>query len=182
MSRAAEEMEEGADRASDRDLWRRCRTIDALEDDTARFLDLAAFADGRLEIEERDRVAALLADDPAAAADVAVARELAVDQTSADLEQIILRACAIVRDPAPARGRVVPFARSRRYRPILQNWAQWGSVAAAIVVACWLGFAMGRDASLALSQPAQPSDTSILPELFDPATGFLRDIGESSRT
>jgi anti-sigma factor RsiW len=181
MSRAAKEMEEGADLASGRSLWQRCRSIDAPEDDAARFLDLAGFADDRLDEEERDRVAALLATDPAAAADVAAARALTVDQASAGLEQIILRACAI-RASESARVRVVPFAPWRLHRPVLQNLAQWGSLAAAIVVACWLGFAMGRDASLALSQPVQPSDTNILPELFDPAMGFLRDIGESSRT
>jgi len=183
MSRAAEEMEDGADRASDRVLWQRCCATDAPEDDAACFLDLAAFSDGRLDDEdEQDRVAALLAADPAAAADVTAARESAVDQASAGLERIIQRACAIVLDPAPTRGRVVPFAPSRLYRPVLQSLAQWGSLAAAIVVASWLGFAMGRDASLALIQPVQPSDTSYLPEFFDPATGFLRDIGEGART
>ncbi len=54
----------------DRRLWQRCRMMDADEDEAARFLDLAAFADGLLDIEERERVAALLAADPEAAADV----------------------------------------------------------------------------------------------------------------
>jgi hypothetical protein len=64
----------------------------------------------------------------------------------------------------------------------VQSFAQWGSLAAAIAVASWLGFAMGSDATLALSQPRQPSDSSFLPELFDPASGFLRDLGEGTRT
>jgi len=49
-------------------------------------------------------------------------------------------------------------------------------------VASWLGFAMGSDASLALSNPRQPSDAGFLPELFDPASSFLRDLGEGLRT
>ena len=59
---------------ADRRLWQRCRTIDADEDEAARFLDLAAYADGLLDIEERERVAALLAVDPQAAADVRAAQ------------------------------------------------------------------------------------------------------------
>jgi hypothetical protein len=63
--------------------------------------------------------------------------------------------------------------------------AQWGSLAAAIVVASWLGFAMGSGASLDLSQPRQQSQAgvdSLLPEVLDPATGFLRDLGEGQQT
>ena len=62
--------------AADRRLWQRCRTMDADEDEAARFLDLAAYADGLLDIEERERVAALLAADPEAAADVRAAQRL----------------------------------------------------------------------------------------------------------
>jgi hypothetical protein len=49
-------------------------------------------------------------------------------------------------------------------------------------VASWLGFAMGSDTSLALSQPGQSTDASLLPELLDPGPGFLRDLGEGLRT
>src|SRR5712672_2440614 len=59
---------EGPNPAEDRRLWQRCRTMDAEEDETARFLDLASYADGLLDIEERERVAALLIVDPQAAA------------------------------------------------------------------------------------------------------------------
>jgi hypothetical protein len=67
-------------------------------------------------------------------------------------------------------------------RRIVRDLAQWGSLAAAIALASWLGFAIGSDASLALSTPRQPSDGSLLPELFDPAPGFLRDLGAGVRT
>jgi hypothetical protein len=36
--------------------------------------------------------------------------------------------------------------------------------------------------SLALNLPRQPSATGLLPELFDPGTGLLRDLGEGLRT
>jgi hypothetical protein len=183
MMRADEERRERPDPVSDRRLWQRCRMIDAPEDEAARFLDLAAFADGRLDAEERDRVAALLVTDPFAAADVRLALTLdGAKEEPAGLESIIARACAILPDADHTLGRVVAFAPRWRRRPLVQNVAQWGSIAAALAVASWLGFAMGSDTSLALSDPRQPGDASFLPELFDPASSFLRDLGEGTRT
>jgi hypothetical protein len=49
-------------------------------------------------------------------------------------------------------------------------------------MASWLGFAMGSDASRTLIGPVPSSDISFLPELFDPGSGFLRDLGEGLRT
>src|SRR5947208_16640581 len=97
----SEGSEQGPNPA-DRSLWQRCRLMDAAEDEAARFLDLAAFTDGLLDVEERDRVAALLATDPEAAADVREARALAASEwTSAGLERIIARAGAISPDEGP---------------------------------------------------------------------------------
>src|SRR5262249_55882054 len=146
---------------SDRLLWQRSRLTNAPEDAAARFLDLAAFADGLLDEEDRERVAALLARDPDAAADVANASALcgagqrSTDQRSAGIERIIARPCALVPDGAAAPGSVVAFTRQRRR--IVHDFARWGSLAAALVMASWLGFAMGTDTSLALSEPRQPS-------------------------
>jgi anti-sigma factor RsiW len=168
--------------AEDRRLWQRCRTMDAEEDETALFLDLAAYADGLLDVEEQERVAALLTADPEAAADVRAAELLATaERTSAGLERIIARACAISPDTDPVRGKVVALA-SRQGRRLLQSFAQWGSLAAAVALAGWLGFSMGSDASIELSGHRLPSDTGLLPELFDPGTGLLRDLGEGLRT
>jgi anti-sigma factor RsiW len=166
---------------ADRRLWQRCRTIDADEDEAGWFLDLAAYADGLLDIEERERVAALLAADPQAAADVRAAQLADAERTSVGLERMIARASAISPDTESVTGKVVPLA-PRRGRRLLQISAQWGSLAAAIALAGWLGFAMGSDTSLALSDHRQPSDTGVLPELFDPGTGLLRDLGEGLRT
>jgi anti-sigma factor RsiW len=168
--------------AEDRRLWQRCRTIDADEDEAARFLDLAAYADGLLDIEERERVAALLAADPQAAADVRAAQARAdAGLTSVGLERIVARASALSPDPGSVSGKVVPLA-PRRGRRLMQISAQWGSLAAAIALAGWLGFAMGSDTSLALSDRRQPSASGLLPELFDPGTVLLRDLGEGLRT
>ena len=178
----SEEPEQGPNPAEDRRLWERCRGMDAVEDEAARFLDLAAYADGLLDIEERERVAVLLAADLEAAADVRAAHAIvAAEPTSAGLDRIVARASAILPHTGSVGGTVVPLS-PRLGRRLLQNFAQWGSLAAAIALAGWLGFAMGSDASLALSDHRQPSDTSLLPVLSDPGTGLLRDLGEGLQT
>jgi anti-sigma factor RsiW len=178
----SEEPEQAPNPAEDRRLWQRCRTMDADEDESARFLDLAAYADGLLDIEERERVAALLITDPDAAADVRAVQTLAdAEPNSAGLDRIVARASAISSDADSASDKIVPLAARPSLR-FLQSFAQWGSLAAAVALAGWLGFAMGSGTSLALSDHRQPSDIGLLPELFDPGTGLLRDLGEGLRT
>jgi len=159
MSRTDEEPKNLPDWSSDRALWRRSCLTDATQDEIQRFLDLAGFADRLLETDERDRVAALLAGDPMAAED---------------------HACSIF--PGGTDRRVVAFAPPTWRRRILPGLAQWGSLAAAVAMASWLGFAMGSNASRTLIGPVPSSDASFLPELFDPGSGFLRDLGEGLRT
>jgi anti-sigma factor RsiW len=181
MMRTSQERGQHPDSVSDRLLWQQCRQIDVPEDEAARLLDLAAFADGLLDAEENERVAALLVADPDAVADVLAARSTTgLDHASAELERVVTRALAILPEAGSPGGRVIPFV-PRLRRPLVQHVAQWGSIAAAIAVASWLGFSMGSDASLALSTPRQSSEAS-LPDLFDPASGFLRDLGEGLRT
>ena len=182
MSRTDDEREELPDWSSNRALWRRSCLTDATEDEVSRFLDLAAFADGLLEPDESDRITALLAANPVTKDDVAAARGSGVgpDELPETLERIVARAGAIL--PSEPTSRVVAFTPPPRRRRILHGVAQWGSLAAAMVLASWLGFAMGSDASRALSAPVPSSDASFLPELFDPGSGFLRDLGEGLRT
>ena len=183
MSQNDTEREEGMRRLPGRALWQRsCRT-DAPEDEAAWFLDLAAFADGRLETDERDRVAAVLAADATAADDVAAARALAggIAEPPNGLDRIIARAYAILPDNPVAKGEILAFRSPRRHHSIVHGLTRWGSLAAAIAMASWLGFAMGSDTSLTLSQSRAASDASFLPELFDPGTGFLRDLNEGLR-
>jgi anti-sigma factor RsiW len=181
MMRTDDEPEQRPDPEADRRLWQGCRNADAPEDELGRFLDLAAFADGLLVDEDRDRVAAVLETDSEAAADVRAAQALRDGAPlPGGLERIIGRAAAIPLDGLAASGQVVAFP-SRRLRR-MHDFAQWGSLAAALALASWLGFSLGTDASLALAERRQPSDTGFFPELFDPAPGLLRDLGEGSRT
>ena len=186
MSRTNEDAEHSGEFERARSLWRRCQWADAPIDEAARLLDLAAFAEGLLYEEEHDRVAADLAADPVASADVAAALALGrgLAAPPAETGRIIARASALISEAPSEPGLVVPFRALPAHRRILQGVAQWGSLAAAIAVASWLGFAMGSGASLYLSQPRQQSQgvDSLLPEVLDPATGFLRDVGEGQQT
>ncbi len=172
---------------SGRALWSRCRSADAMMDEGARFLDLAAFADELLDQEECDRVAVILAADPTVAADVAAARATADGRPapSYGLDSIIARAMALVPEAALGSGLMQPLHPAPASRRLWHGVAQWGSLAAALAVASWLGFTMGSGVSLELSQPVQQSQVgvdSLLPELLDPASGFLRDLGEGQQT
>jgi anti-sigma factor RsiW len=182
MMGTEEEREGRSGAASDRWLWQRCRATDAPEDEAARFLDLAGFAEGLLDADDQERVAAWLADDPEAAADVNAAR--GVDEREvhfAQLERVIARGSAISPEAGPAGGNVVVLAHWRARR-LVRGFAQWGSIAAAITLAGWLGFAMGTDTSAALTASQQQSEATYLPDLFDTGSAFLRDLGEGART
>jgi len=165
-----------------RQLWRDCQNMDAAEDEAARLLDLAAYADGTLDEDERDRVAQLLAADAEAAADVAAARALAGADTGSADERIVARAAALVPETAAQAGIMLPFRRAAR-RPNLQWAAGWASLAAGLAVASWLGFAMGADASLAFHSPDQAiSQEGPLPDLLDPTSGFLGNLADGRQT
>ena len=160
----------------DRQLWRRSRAVEIVEDEAERFLDLAAFADGRLDPDERERVAEYLAADPIAAADVAAAASTARAETlEAAPEEVIARARALV---AP---NIIPF-RPRRYVPTLQDVVGWSGLVAAMVIAGWLGFNLGMDTSLSVAQVGQPGDDSFLQELLDPTNILMRDFSEGAQT
>jgi anti-sigma factor RsiW len=161
-------------------LWRRSRTVDMTEGaaEAERYLDLAGFADGRLDPDDRERVAEFLAGDSVAAGDVAAALALAGRQGAAP-ESAIARACALVE---PRCATVVPFPHNRRDRPRLQGMARWGSLVAAMAVASWLGFTLGMDTSLSLVQIRQPGEDGFLHEFVDPSAGFMRDLPEGTQT
>ncbi len=161
-------------------LWRRSREVDASagEAEAERYLDLAGFADGRLDPDDCERVAEWLAGDPVAADDVTAARALA-GRPEAVSEQAIARACALVE---PQRGAIVAFPPSRGNRSRLQHMARWGSLVAAMAVASWLGFTLGMDTSLSFAQIRQAGEDGFLREFLDPSAGFMRDLTEGTQT
>lgn len=172
----------GNSRSPDYNLWQICRETEASEDEGALLLELAAFADGRLDEDDRERLAARIATDPDAMADIAAARLLAAAKPEAAPEAVIARAYAVHPTAAAPVGsaRIIRFP---LFRPAA-NWngvAQWGSLAAAVMVAGWLGFNLGTDAWTGYSQVTRPSDDQAR-ELLDPSVSFMRDLTEASRS
>jgi anti-sigma factor RsiW len=169
---------------TDRRLWQFSQEIAASPPETERLLALAGFVDGRLDDDERERVAALLAGDPLAAADAAAARVLLSATMPAASDAIVARATALA-DPARSGGEILAFPQ-RQPRPQPQPqpraWpaaARWTSLAAAIAGACWLGFDLGSGLP-GLASITHPSDELGASELIDPAPLGLRDVSEGS--
>lgn len=169
-------------RSQDRTLWQRSRDTEAAEDMAERLLDLAGFADERLDPEDRARVAELLAREPEAAADVAAARALATSAPPPVPPRVFERAAALNLADAPQPAQVIPFPLPPWTGSGLRNVAQWGSLAAAIVMAAWLGFALGADTSMSLTRIGVQREDGFLPELLDPSPGFLRGLTEGAQT
>jgi anti-sigma factor RsiW len=162
-------------------LWQRSRTAEIIEAEAERYLDLAGFADGLLDPDDRERVAERLLRDPVAAGDVAAARSRA-ERSEPMPEPAIARACALVPGGAPQRGAVIRFPLFRRERPRMLGVAGWGSLVAAMAVASWLGFTLGMDTSLSLAQGRQAGEDGFLREFLDPSAGFMRDLTEEQQT
>jgi Spy/CpxP family protein refolding chaperone len=138
----------------DRALWQRSRAVETSEDEAERLLDLAGFVDARLDDDERERVAARLALDTDAAADVAAARELAAIAALPAPAAVVMRATALV------GGEIIAFRPRHRVAVVWQG-AGWGSLAAAIVLASWIGFDLGSTASAAFANMGRGDDVSL---------------------
>jgi anti-sigma factor RsiW len=178
MARTDQTSGESPPNSSDKAIWQYCQTTEIEPDEAERLLDLAGFVDARLDPDEHDRVAALLMAAIEAAGDVAAARAIAAAPHPAADEAVIARAAALAADPVETRGQIVPFRSRVRPAQRLFMVARWGSLAAAVVMACWLGFALGSDASVALSQINQSSDENFIGDLVDPSGGVLRSISD----
>src|SRR5579859_6325714 len=163
----------------DRTLAQRSQGSETSSAETERFLDLAGFVDGRLDDGERARVAGLIAGDPMAASDAAVARVLHAATLPPASSEIVARATALV-DPGQVSGKILSFPQRRQPQPrIWTEAARWSSLAAAIALACWLGFDLGGDLP-GIASITRPSDDMGVSELIDPAPLALRDLSEGS--
>jgi anti-sigma factor RsiW len=160
-------------------VWRRSQGIEAPADEAERLLDLAAFADNRLDDDEAARVAALLAHDPNAADDVAAARLLA-DATMEAAEPAIIARAAALADSQRVEADVIAFP----VRPAVRPWfsaASWSGLAAAVVLAGWLGFNLGSGLP-GVTPSVHATDEASTGELFDPTPPLiLRDFTENSQ-
>jgi len=159
---------------AERELWRRSSATEIPENEPERFLDLAGFVDGRLDPDEHERVAEHVAQDPEAAADVAAVRALAQRSLTSEVApaHLIARACALVDEKPAGTAGIIPFPRRYRLRPTFPGVARWAGLAAALVIASWLGFDLG----------SMTSEDSLVRDMLEPSSGFVRDLTEGMRT
>jgi hypothetical protein len=174
------QADEGQKPSPDRDLWRLSHDTDAPDDEAGRLLDLAAFAEGTLDEDERERVTAWLAAHPDDMSDVAAARALAAAPLADAPAEAIARASA-AHPGLAGSAQIVRFPLFRRQAANWNGFAQWGSLAAAVVVAGWLGFNLGIDTWTNYSEIGQGRDEPLR-ELLDPSAGFMRDLTDAAQT
>jgi hypothetical protein len=163
----------------DREIWRRSQEIEAPIHEAEQLLDLAALADNRLDDDETQRLAALIARDTDAAGDVAAARLLA-DATIDDADpNVIARALLAGEDQLEAE--VIAFPAGRVVVRPFYSAASWSGLAAAMVLAGWFGFSLGSGLP-GVTPAGHAPDEAAANELFDPAPPLiLRDFSESSQ-
>jgi anti-sigma factor RsiW len=163
---------------SDREVWRRSQELETTPDEASHLLDLAAFADSRLDDDETARIAALIERDTDAAEDIAAARTLASATMLAADADIVARAEGLIGEALPEATLIAFPARPVVVRP-WYSAATWSGLAAAIVLAGWLGFDLGSGIS---SSPvfSRPADDASASELLDPSP-MLRDFTENSQ-
>lgn len=146
---------------SDKAVWRLARS-QLTRPSPPDALALAAYAEGRLPPVEAEAVEAWLAVEPEALADVEAARRAAAAPAPA-AEDVAARARALV------SGHVVDLAARRaNWRPAA---ASWGSLAAAVALVAVLGFELGSETYVELSEAESPAFAF---EVFD--GGFLTEI------
>jgi anti-sigma factor RsiW len=162
----------------DREVWRRSQEMEATPDEASYLLDLAAFADNRLDDDETAWVAALIERNADAAEDIAAARMLVGATMLAADVSIMARAEALVGAARPEAELIAFPVRP----PVVRPWysaATWSGLAAAIVLAGWLGFDLGSGIS---TSPvfSRSADDASASELLDPSP-LLRDFTENSQ-
>jgi hypothetical protein len=164
------------DRIDDPALWRRWRSAGAAGAPAAEPdpVLLAAYAEDRLSPEAAEAIEDWLAANPAAIQDILTARRAQDAPLPGAPQATVARATALV---GSGTADVLPFR-----RPTQRSWrlaANWSAMAASILVACFMGVAMGHATYTVL---ASGSVDSLGQDLIDPPMGYLSNFDEDSST
>jgi len=173
-------MADPLDQSDEAALWRRWRTAGAAGPAVPAEPDpmlLAAYAEDRLAPMAAEAVEEWLAINPLAAQDIIAARQALAGPLPGASSAVIGRAAALIgvtdgvsvlafRRPSPAR---------RHWRDALRM----GGMAASVLVACFVGFAMGNDTFVTLAGNGAPA---LSLELLDPPTGLFNGLDEDTST
>ena len=169
-------MSDLGDQAGDAALWQRWRPEARAAAGEAAALDLAAYAEGRLDEAQAEPVEAWLFAHPDGLVELAAVRAAAVAPLPQATEAMIARAAALI---APAAATVVPF-RARRIasRPSWRMAMAWGGIAASLLATSLVGFTIGNSAYLTFVGASPPAAESTLHELLDPPSAIFGDDEE----
>ena len=168
--------------SADKILWRRSCGVEAVEDERARFLDPWTFREGRLDPDERERVAEWLQRHPDEAmmsrrrerSRAPPGRRCYRKRSWRVPVRSSPRPCQADKDAPSRRGVAVRVPGRADRKPVLGTIAQWGSLAAALVVAGWLGFTLGMDTSGMLAPGGAPdTKDGVAQDLFGSSPAFL---------
>jgi anti-sigma factor RsiW len=169
-------MSDQGDQAGDAALWQRWR-LQARPATEAAALDLAAYAEGRLDESQAAPVEDWLFTQPEALAELAAARAAAEAEARPEApEGLIARAAALVETPSAT---VVLFRRAAA--PPLPSWRMavaWAGIAASLFATSMVGFSIGNSAYLNFAGTGQPAVESPLRELLDPPSAIFGDEEE----
>jgi hypothetical protein len=167
------------DNSDDAALWRRWRTAGAAEPAVPSDPDallLAAYAEDRLSPAAAEAVEEWLTVNPLAAQDIIAARRAVAMQLPVASPDVISRAAALV---GVADGVSVLAFRRPSPRRHWRDTLRIGAMAASVLVASFLGFAMGNDTFVTLAEGNGPA---LSLELLDPPTGLFNGLDEDSST
>ena len=169
-------MTEPMDRAEETALWRHWRTavVNAAGEAVPAPdpLLLAAYAEHRLTETAAEDVEAWLALHPETLTDVLAAREGGRASAQAS-EAALLRAMGLV-----PGAKVVPFRHPGKPLPSWRAAFARMAVAASLMVASLVGFALGTDAYTSLLSGDQSA--ALSQDLFDTPTGIFSSLGEEA--
>lgn len=165
--------------SEERALWRQWATSGGAEVPAPSALELAAYAEGRLNETAAEPVERWLAAHPAGLSDllgdIAAARRATPEAEAMPLATaaMIAKAAALVND---AHDNVVPL---RRAVPSWRNTLAWSSVAASLIAASLVGFVMGGDAyqNLSRSQTVETASGDTLDAVATLDSAFSDDSG-----
>lgn len=134
-------------------MWQRWRA-DAAASAAPDALQLAAYAEGRLDETNAEAVENFLAAYPDTLNEIVAARAATETPAIGASDDIIAKACALV----SSRGTIETVVPLRRPALRWHNALAWGSIAASLVAASFVGFTAGSDAYRTLA-PTQANES-----------------------
>ena len=162
--------------SGDRGLWRRYRENRQVRPALGEIDDglIAAYLDGGLGTSEREAVEDWLAANPEAFETLVAAREIIREGGRPRVPDAVLaRAKALTQDAPQAPPQMAARRPAGPRVPFLRNLVEWSAAAAAIIVACVVGFEFGLQSVAPTPELEIALGETPAVEMWAPAEGLL---------